>query len=207
VFEAARKAGVKKIVATSSCAVYGATDKSPLTEKLSPQPLTPYGASKLAMEYYLDFYNQRYGIQTVALRLANIYGPRQESSLESGAVAVFTNRLLAGQQVYLNDDGQTVRDYLYVSEVVSGLMAAAQSQDSSIYNLGTKVGTTTQALYTLISGYLNSKLQPIPRPEVKDAAKVAIVKAAKAKQGLDWKSKIGLKRGLKATIKWYQDRH
>jgi UDP-glucose 4-epimerase len=122
-------------------------------------------------------------------------------------VAVFTNRLLAGQQVYLNDDGQTVRDYLYVSEVVSGLMAAAQSQDSSIYNLGTKVGTTTQALYTLISGYLNSKLQPIPRPEVKDAAKVAIVKAAKAKQGLDWKSKIGLKRGLKATIKWYQDRH
>jgi UDP-glucose 4-epimerase len=206
VLEATRHAGARKILFASTCAVYGLAGKNPLKETMSPRPMTPYGISKLAIEYYLDFYQQRYGLPFVALRLANVYGPRQDGSKESGAVSVFTAKLLAGETPFMNDDGQTIRDYINVNDVVNAFVMAAESEAVGIMNISTKVGTSTGDLFANIAYQLGSDLQPIPRPEVKDAIKAVTLKYAKAKQILGWKPKISLNKGLKETVKWYKSR-
>ncbi|MEK7183881.1 MAG: NAD-dependent epimerase/dehydratase family protein [Patescibacteria group bacterium] len=204
VFEAARLAQAKKIVFASSCAVYGLTAKPPLTEKQVPKPMTPYAISKLAGENYLHFYQNTYGIPFVAFRIANVYGPRQDGSKESGAIAIFTSKLIAGQAPFINDDGNTLRDYIHVSDVANAFVTAGESEVSGVFNCGTKIGTTTRALFELISSELGSNVQPIARPEVKDAVKAVTLRSTKAKKELGWKPKMRLARGLKQTLKWYK---
>lgn len=204
VLEAARHVGVKKLMFSSTCAVYGIPAKLPITEKLLPAPRTPYGISKLVIEHYLNFYQNLHQLPSVALRLANVYGPRQDGSKESGAISVFTSKLLAGEAPFLNDDGQTIRDYIHVSDVVSAFVLAAESDKTGVYNVGTKVGTTTRDLYALIASELGSVLEPLARPDVIDAVKAVTLKARKAKQELGWKPKWRLAKGLKQTLKWYK---
>ena len=204
VLEAARSSGVKKIVFSSTCAVYGIPAKLPITEKQLPAPRTPYGLSKFAIEHYLNFYQNLHQLPSVALRLANVYGPRQDGSKESVAISVFTSKLLAGEAPFLNDDGQTVRDYIHVSDVVNAFVLAAESDKTGVYNVGTKVGTTTRDLHALIASELGSVLEPLARPEVIDAVKAVILKSIKAKKELGWKPKTRLARGLKQTLKWYK---
>lgn len=204
VLEAARAVQVKKVLFASTCAVYGVPKKLPITEKQLPAPRTPYGISKFVIEQYLAFYQVTHRLPFVALRLANVYGPRQDGSKESGAIAIFTSKLLAGEQAFLNDDGQTVRDYIHVSDIVSAFILAAESEAEGIFNCGTKVGTTSQDLYALIASELGSVLEPIARPEVKDAVKAVTLRSAKAKEAFAWKPKMRLARGLKQTLKWYK---
>ena len=206
VFEAARLAGARKLLFASTAAVYGLAGKSPLKEKLLPRPMTPYGISKLAVENYLAFYQHRYALSYVALRLANVYGPRQDGSKESGAVSVFTSKLLAGEAPFINDDGGSVRDYVHVSDIAKAFVIAAEGDAIGVFNISTKVGTSTMDLYQMIARQVDKALQPIPRPEVKDAIKVVTLKYTLAKQTLGWRPSIGIKRGLKDTIKWYQSR-
>ena len=118
-YEAAKKNGVKKIIfASSGGTVYGEQQEFPASEDHPKQPLSPYGISKLANEHYLYYYKQEYGISSVILRYANIYGPRQNPHGEAGVVAIFTNKLLAGQEPVINGDGLQTRDYVFVSDVV-----------------------------------------------------------------------------------------
>lgn len=204
VLEAARHVDVKKFVFASTCALYGVPKKLPVTEKMLPEPRTPYGLSKFTIEKYLDFYRHQHSLSSIALRLANVYGPRQDTSRETGAIATFTSKLLAGEAPFVNDDGLAVRDYIYVEDVVRAFMVAAESDQVGVYNVGTKVGTTTRDLYALIASHLGSELEPIARPEVKDAVKELILKSAKARKELGWKAKIRLTKGLKQTLKWYK---
>lgn len=204
VLEAARHVDVKKFVFASTCALYGVPKKLPVTEKMLPEPRTPYGLSKFTIEKYLDFYRHQHGLLSIALRLANVYGPRQDTSRETGAIVTFTSKLLAGEAPFMNDDGLTVRDYIYVDDVVRAFILAADSDQIGAYNIGTKVGTTTRDLYALIASHLGSELEPITRPEVRDAVKEMILKSAKARKELGWKAKIRLTKGLKQTLKWYK---
>jgi UDP-glucose 4-epimerase len=204
VLEAARLAGVKKVLFTSTCAVYGLTAKPPLKEKHLPIPLTPYAISKLADEKYLHFYFDRYALRYTALRLANVYGPRQDGSKESGAIAIFTDKLMKGEAPFINDDGETVRDYIHVSDVVSALILASDSDVVGVFNCGTKVGTSTRGVYKLIADQLGSTLAPIPRPEVRDAVKAVTLNSGLARKSFGWKPAIRLKKGLKQTLKWYK---
>lgn len=204
VLEAARQSGVKKVLFASTCAVYGLTGKPPLTEKQIPMPMTPYAISKFTGENYLRFYEHRYGLPFVAFRIANVYGPRQDGSKESGAIAIFTSKLTAGEAPFINDDGQTVRDYIFVGDVANAFVMAADSPVTGIFNCGTKVGTTTREVFDMLAARLGSTVQPVMRPEVKDAVKAVTLKAAKARKELGWKPKVRLARGLKQTLKWYQ---
>lgn len=206
VLEAARHAGVRKFIFASTCAVYGLVGRDVLKENLTPRPMTPYGISKLSVEHYLDFYQQRYGLPCLALRLANVYGPRQDGSKESGAVSVFTTKLLAGEAPFLHDDGNTVRDYVHVSDVVRAFILSAESEHIGVFNVGTKAGTSTSDLYRIIANHIGTQIQPIPKPETKDAIKTVTVKYAQIRSALGWKPAIRLKPGLKQTIKWYQAR-
>jgi UDP-glucose 4-epimerase len=204
VFEAARLAHAKKIVFASTSVVYGQAAKLPLVEKMPVKPLTPYAISKLTGEQYLHFYKNQYGLPFVAFRIANVYGPRQDGSKESGAIAIFTSKLMAGEAPFMNDDGLTVRDYIHVNDVVNAFVMAAQSDVSGVFNCGTKVGTTTRELYAMVANELGTTLEPIARPEVQDAVKAVILKSAKARKELGWKPKMRLARGLKQTLKWYK---
>lgn len=206
VFEAARLAHAKKILFASTSVVYGQAEKLPITEKTLTKPLTPYAISKLTGEQYLHFYKNQYGIQFAAFRIGNVYGPRQDGSKESGAIAIFTSKLMAGETPFINDDGLTVRDYIYVGDVVNAFLTAAESDVSGVFNCGTRVGTATRELYAMVANELGSTLEPIARPEVKDAVKSVILKPAKARKELNWKPKMKLSRGLKQTLKWYKSK-
>jgi UDP-glucose 4-epimerase len=207
VFEAARLSGqVKKFLFPSTSVVYGNADRLAFTEKVLPHPLTPYGISKLACEDYLHFYYKTYGIPFVALRLGNIYGPRQDSSKECGAIAIFIDKLLKHEPPFMNNDGETVRDYLYVADVVDIFMKAMDSGAVGVYNCGTGKGTTARGLYTIVKESLHSDLEPVPRPEVQDQVRRSIMRSTLARKTFGWKPKMTLKRGIKKTLKWYKER-
>lgn len=206
VFEAARAANARKIIFASTGVVYGNAEQLPITEEALPRPLTPYAVSKLTGERYAHFYWLLHKLPYVAFRIANVYGPRQEGSKECGVVAVATERLLKGQECFQNNDGQTTRDYIHVSDIVSAMLAAASSEEIGVYNLGTGVQTSTSDVLKMISSALTTSPTITPRPEVADAVKHIALNPAKAQKALGWSPKVKLADGIRETVAWYQSR-
>lgn len=206
VFECAKESKVKKILFASTSVVYGNATKPPFTEKTVPKPVTPYAISKLTGERYLNFYFHQHGIPFVALRIGNVYGPRQDGSKESGAVAIFTNKLLANEPPFMNDDGLTVRDYIFVDDVVAAFLAALDAPVVGVFNAATGVGFTTHQVYDLVSRAVGTQIVPLPRPQVRDAIKSVVLKSKKAKRELGWKPKMKLAKGIRLTVEWYKQR-
>src|SRR3989344_6946818 len=152
---------VKKVIlASTGGAMYG-PKPTPFVETMLPQPLSPYGISKLADERYLYFYHQQYGIDYVALRYANVYGPRQNPHGEAGVIAVFCDKFLTGQQPVINGDGKQTRDYVYVSDVVKANLLATQKNVTGEYNIGTGIATDVNTIYDLIRQEFGSDQQAV----------------------------------------------
>ena len=206
VFEAARLVGIKKIIFPSTSVVYGSAEMRPTSEDELPKPLTPYAVSKLAGERYLHCYRALYGVDYVALRLSNVYGPRQDGSKECGAMAIFTSKLLAGEPVKMNNDGLTTRDYVYVSDVIEAMLAAAESEATGVYNIGTGVATSTNELLAMVVKELGVMPEIVARPEVMDEVKHVALEATKAKNEFSWTPQVRLADGLASTIAWYKAR-
>ena len=206
VLEAARMVGVKKVVFASTGVVYGQAENRPTSEDELPQPLTPYAVSKLAGERYLHCYRALYALDYVALRLSNVYGPRQDGSKECGAIAIFTRKLLAGEAVIINNDGLTTRDYVYVGDVVAALMLAAESEVNGVYNIGTGVETTTRELLAMVADEIGVTPGEVARSEVKDEVKYVALGSMKARSELGWESAMRLGEGVASTIAWYKNR-
>lgn len=169
VLEACRRHGTERLVfASTGGAIYGEIEAPARAgEDWRPRPETPYAASKLAVEGYLDFYRAR-GLACTSLRYANVYGPRQDPHGEAGVVAIFVQRLLAGQGVQVNamhepgDDG-CVRDYVYVDDVAQANLAALRGEiDLPVLNVGTGEGTSTRALLDAIVRHLRPHLDGTP---------------------------------------------
>ncbi len=204
VFEAARLVNVKKIVFASTGVVYGNVTELPTNEAQTPKPLTPYAVSKLTGERYLHFYWLLYTLSYVALRLSNVYGPRQDSSRECGVIAIATGRLLASQPVYRNNDGETTRDYVYVDDVVSAFLAAAQSEATGVYNISTGSELSTNAVLNKVAKALGVQAQPVPRPDIEDRVKRVALDNTKAKHDLAWSPTFTIDDGLARTVAWYR---
>jgi nucleoside-diphosphate-sugar epimerase len=161
VLNAARKFQVKRVVLSSSCAVYGDNPQLPLSEQATPQPLSPYAASKLIGEIYCQTYCRAYGLPTVALRYFNIYGPRQDPNGDYAAVIPkFVYRLKAGQAPLIYGDGQQTRDFVYVGDVVrANLLACEQPQASGhVFNIASGQATSLLDLAEILGGLAG----PIP---------------------------------------------
>ena len=160
ILEGARDAGTRRVVFVSSGGVvYGEADEVPTPESAAKRPVSPYGVSKLAGEYYLDYYRQVHGLEYVALRYANVYGPRQDPGGEAGVVAVFSNRLIEGEPLDIYGDGEQTRDYVYVEDVAAANLLASDMPieaggglDSTACNVGTGVATSVNALATMLEG-------------------------------------------------------
>jgi UDP-glucose 4-epimerase len=212
--EGARAGGVRRVVfASSGGVVYGDDGTMPHVETDAKFPLSPYGGAKLASEYYLAIHARLYGLETVALRYANVYGPRQRHDGEAGVVAIFGRRVLAGEPLTIFGDGEQTRDMVYVEDVARANVAASAWRvasptgiDARAFNIGTGIETSVNRLAQLIGAAAKRKpvIQHAPaRPGELQRSVLAIDRAARE---LDWRPCVTLADGLRATVQTLEGR-
>jgi len=204
VLEAARAAEVHRVVFSSTGgAIYGEGDgqELPLGEDAPLAPEAPYGQSKFAGEGYLSLYERLYGLSSVPLRLGNVYGPRQDPLGEAGVVAIFCGRLRERKQPTVFGDGKQTRDYIYVGDVVSAMLAAAEAETSGPINIGTGIETDVLELVSALgelggSGDFEPEFAP---PRTGEVQRISI-DPARAASELGWRAKMNLSEGLRVTL-------
>jgi UDP-glucose 4-epimerase len=208
--EGALEGGVRRVVfASSGGVVYGESDRLPHGELAPKLPVSPYGVSKLASEYYLGAYALLHGIETIALRYANVYGPRQSPHGEAGVVAIFGSRIARGEPLTVYGDGAQTRDYIYVGDVAAANVHAAGcpartpgSIDDGAFNVGTAVETSVNELASAMLRAAGRTV-PIGRADARAGelmrSAVAIEKAATA---WGWRPAVSLAEGLQRTYAW-----
>ena len=200
VMEAGRKNGLKRvIVASTGGALYGDTDQVPTTEDHPTEPVSPYGVTKLAMEEYLHYYKVQYGVNWVALRYANVYGPRQNPKGETGVVAVFLEKINSGQGPVVFGDGLQTRDYVFVEDVVDANVAAVE-QGSGPYNIGTGIETNVIEIFNQLQALMNSDFPEIHNEARPGEQRRSALDASKARTELGWQSQVNFTTGLEATV-------
>jgi UDP-glucose 4-epimerase len=205
--EAGRDNGLKKVVFSSTGgAIYGEPEYTPQDEDHVEQPLSPYGITKLVTERYLYFYEQTHGIDWVALRYANVYGPRQNAHGEAGVVAIFTERMLRDQQAYINGDGKQTRDYVFVEDVVQANMKALDYDQNGIFNVGTEVETNVIELFKILQKLTGTSIQ-LEHAEGKPGEQQrSVVGTDKIKKELGWEQHYDLEEGLEKTVEWFKQK-
>lgn len=206
--EAARRAEVRRIVFTSSGgSIYGPVTDLPVAETRPVDPLSPYAAGKVAGEIYLEMFSRLYGIEWTGVAPANVYGPRQDPHGEAGVVAIFSQRLLAGQPTRVFGDGGNTRDYVYVDDVVDAFVRAAQVEAASgqRFNVGTGVETTDRALHTLVAEAAGADDEPEYAPaRLGDVARSAL-DATRARRVLGWAPQVSIREGVARTVDYFHD--
>jgi UDP-glucose 4-epimerase len=198
VLEAARAADARVVFTSSGGAIYGECER-PAVEDDEPQPLSPYAASKLAGEEYLATWNRLYGSRNVTCRLANVYGPRQMAGLEGGVVAIFLDRMRDGQGTEIFGDGSQTRDFVYVGDVVAGLLAAAAAPGGGIYNVGSGVATSIRELHSLCAETTGAGSEPQFAPDRPGDLRHSVIDSSRAARELRWHAEMTLAAGLAAT--------
>jgi UDP-glucose 4-epimerase len=203
--EACKNAGTKKVIfASSGGAVYGEQDIFPAPEEHSTRPSSPYGVSKRTGELYLSYYHQAFGLPYIALRYANVYGPRQSNKGEAGVVAIFISLLLAGKSPVINGDGKQTRDYVYVGDVVNANVAALESPYVGEINIGTGVETDVVTIFQLLREGAGSKLEARHGPAKIGEQRRSCLAAQRAADIFGWRPQVSLREGLERTIAYYR---
>ena len=201
--EAARQTQARRFVlASTGGAIYGEGSgrQLPLDEQAECRPGAHYGQSKYAAEGYLSLYGRLYGLSAVALRLGNVYGPRQDPLGEAGVVAIFCGVLLGGGTPRVFGDGRQTRDYVYVGDVVEAFLAGAASEAQGIYNIGTAVETSVLELGRLLAGFCEREFDPQMAPPRPGEVQRIAIDSARAASELGWRpGTTTLEQGLRAT--------
>ncbi len=204
--EAARQAGVKKILFSSTGgAIYGEQDEFPAKEDHPTRPVSPYGVSKAAGELYLGYYRAQYGLRSVALRYANVYGPRQNPHGEAGVVAIFSQRLVEGRPCTVYGTGEQTRDFVFGPEVARANLLAFQSDFVGPVNVGTGVETDINRVYELLAKAAGSSA-PAQHAEAKPGEQMrSVIDNRLAKRVLGWEPKVALEEGLARTVAFFRE--
>ena len=190
VMEAAREVGAKRVLLASTAAIYGDPEMIPTPEGIPTAPLSPYGTSKAAAEWYLAQYSRLHGISTLALRMSNVYGQRQDPDRESGVVAIFAGAAIAGRAVTVFGDGCQTRDYVYVRDAVSAWLAASSSDATGALNISSGVEVTVLDLVHelgLEHGFAPGRSGEITRSCLDPSAAARV---------LGWRAQLPLSEGL-----------
>ena len=205
--ESARVHGLKRVIFSSSGgAIYGEREDLPTKEDAPLFPVSPYGVAKLATEAYLFFYRVQYGIDYLALRFGNVYGPRQDPHGEAGVVAIFCGRILDGKPVTIHGTGAQTRDYVYVGDVVRAIVAALKSNASGLaLNIGTGIETTVNELYSTLAGIADFPTHPEYGPAKAGEQMRSVISPARAAEVLAWRPETNLEDGLGQTFKYFKD--
>lgn len=196
----------KVIFASTGGAIYGEQDYFPADENHALRPLSPYGITKLTTEKYLYFYQQSYGLKYTILRYANVYGPRQNPHGEAGVVAIFSTKILKGEQPVINGDGKQTRDYIYVGDVVKAGEIALNSADNKIYNIGTGFETDVNVLFNKIKEAMGKDVPEVHGPAKAGEQLRSVLDASLIQKEQGWKPNVSLDNGLKMTVEFFQNK-
>jgi UDP-glucose 4-epimerase len=205
VLEAAREAGVEHFVfASTGGALYGEPANSPSDENTPIEPLAPYGAAKASVEVYLGVYGRTWNMRTVALRYANVYGPRQSPHGEAGVVAIFAARMLAGTTPTIFGDGTQERDFVYAGDVARANLLAFEHGLTGSFNVGTGIATSVNEITRLLiqhSGFEGKPVHAAPRPgEVQSIA----LDFTRFERAVGWRPQVSLDEGIRRTVEFFK---
>lgn len=203
--EAGRKVGIKKVIlASSGGAIYGEQEIFPATENHPTRPISPYGLNKLACEQYLNYYEKQFGLGWVALRYANVYGPRQSPKGEAGVVAVFLKKMLTGEQPIINGDGGQTRDYVYVEDVVKANCLALNCNMAGSYNIGTGIETDVNSIFRIIRELTGSKCEEIHIPQKAGETRRSCLTSERIARESGWKPRAAIAEGMEITTERFK---
>jgi len=203
VLEAARCLGTKIVFSSSGGTIYGRAAGDVCRETDSTEPLCSYGITKLAIERYLDLYYELHGVRSVALRIANPYGPRQRLNATQGAIAVFIGRVLRGHTIDIWGDGGVVRDYVHVYDVVDACIAAAgYGGRHRIMNVGSGAGTSLLDVVGAIERATSMAADKCHHPSRGFDVPRVVLDITRAREELRWEPRTPLDEGVKATVEW-----
>jgi UDP-glucose 4-epimerase len=204
ILRAAVKKNIKRVIIASSSSVYGDTNELPYREEDAPQPLSPYGVSKLASDHYAKVFNEVYGLSTVSLRYFSVYGPRIRPDL---VLPIFTNALVHNKKVKIFGDGEQSRDFTYIEDIVEGTLRALTKNniDGETFNIASGERTTINKLYNLLCELVDRKSAPIHETEKKGEVRHTHANINKARKHLGYKPRYNIQKGLKKFIDWYQN--
>lgn len=204
--EAARQGGVRKIVFTSSGgAIYGDKAVLPIAADTLPDPYSPYAASKYAGEIYLNMFRNLYGLDCSHIAPANVYGPRQDPHGEAGVVAIFAQRLLAGEPTKVFGAGDNTRDYVFVGDVVRAFyLASGEKGGGERFNVGTSVETSDRELHSLVAQAAGAADEPEFAPARLGDVPRSVLSFARAEDVLGWRPEVGVAEGVARTVEFFR---
>jgi UDP-glucose 4-epimerase len=197
VLDAARAHGTHVVFSSTGGAIYGECD-GPASEQAPRRPISPYGISKLAGEEYVAGWNRLFATRHVALRFANVYGPRQEASLEGGVVAIFLERLAEGEDTRIFGDGEQTRDFIYVGDVVDAVLAAG-GHAGGVFNVGTGVETSVNELHAACRRVTGIDREPLYAEARPGDIRRSVTDPTLAERELGWRAQQPLDEGLRLT--------
>jgi len=207
VLEAARRAGVRKVLfASSGGSIYGEPATLPVDERAPTDPHSPYAAAKVTGETYLAAYRHLHGLDYTTLALANVYGPRQDPHGEAGVVAIFTSALLRGEPTRVFGDGQQTRDYVYVGDVAEAFARATGERGGGRrFNIGTGVQTSDLQLHSAVATAAGAPDEPARAPARLGDIRAVAVDPTAAAEGLGWRPTTDLATGVAAVVAWARE--
>jgi len=207
VLQAAKLAGVERLVYAASSAAYGSDPRLPKVETMLTGPISPYGGSKLAGEIYCQVYAAAYGLPTVCLRYFNVFGPRQDPQSEYAAVIPkFITRVLAGGTPIIFGDGTQSRDFCYIDNVVEANLkaAAAPGAGGGVYNIACGVATTLDEVVHVIGQIVGRKIEARHDPERPGDIKHSVADISAARAALGYTAAVSFVEGMRRTVDWYR---
>ena len=185
-------------------AIYGEQDSFPAPETHPIRPASVYGLAKRVSELYLDLWARVYGLRFAALRLGNVYGPRQNPHGEAGVVAIFCKKILAGQGCTINGSGEQTRDFVYVKDVARAIVLAVSGKVCGTFNIGTGKEASVNELYSMISESLASKAKAAYGPPAAGEQMRSCIDASLALKTFGWKPLVTVKEGIQKTADWFR---
>ncbi len=204
VLEASRRVGVRKVIFASSGAIYGTPARIPMDEETALVPESPYGITKMVGEHYLRYYQSACGLEFTACRYGNVYGPRQDPNGEAGVIAIFTQRLLAGQPVRIDWDGEQAKDYVYVTDVAQASVHALERGANRVYCLGTGIATSVNELHRRLVDIIGRETAVTRAPKRPGDVRLALFDNRRAHEELGWTPAVTLDDGLRSTVDFFR---
>lgn len=201
---AARDREVEKVVYASSSSIYGDIPQLPKREDMRPNPKSPYAVSKLAGEYYFEVFHEAYGLQTIALRYFNVFGPKQDPNSRYAAVIPrFIKRVVNNKPPIIYGDGTQTRDFTFVEDVVQATILAAKARKTGVLNIGSGKRITINELAKRMIEMFGKSLKPIYTEPRQGDIKHSLADISKAKREIGYNPRYEMKEGLRETIRWF----
>jgi UDP-glucose 4-epimerase len=196
--------GARKVVYSSSGAIYGTVEQMPIDEDTPLHPESPYSITKTAGEYYLHFWKDVHGLDFTALRYGNVYGPRQDPTGEAGVIAIFARAILLGEPVRIDWDGEQQKDYVYVGDAARANLLALTRGSGEPFCIATGKGTSVNALYRGLADAIGCEAQIVHAPKRPGDIYLSYFDCRRAERELGWKAEVGLEEGMRLTVDYFK---